>query len=468
MRHTKARLLGAALLLTASAACGESIEVVSQETEGVVVPDQGSTGGEAQTAIEVFDGSVAQVLAAKCASCHGDASPANYTKFLPAETGDYHERLIADSTMVTDPPGNSKLIVFGGAAVTSAVHVGTQFSSEEEADVLGWLALEVGVEAPAPVESPVNEPTPGTDPEEGDPPPPAPVTPGTAPDAIFATNVQPIVRAMCAGCHEGAAPIGPVLTGSDSPDDDYQAMTSNTRLMGGFNAGTALLMIKGPHSGSLWWDTAQADAITAWLDAEFSERNNGEAPTPVAPSGDLMAEFVGCMNLDDWNLPLDIGGDEYTMHDWADRNAAGNTECQSCHSDGEFFFAVNNDNLKMFNQQRTSFFATSFFTLDVDPATGQPAVMVAREKIAAKCRGENLHPECQGNNANYLAVVEQFRELTMARMMVGDCGPAAYIDDTNVFEAEELILDEYYVVDQNNGNGDYVRLIDNGDLELTG
>ncbi len=484
MRQSKSYLPRVALLLGAwsVAACGQGVEVVSQETEAVEIPSAGgddaplASPGQSTTqdALTFFEGSVASVIEAKCASCHSEASPVDYTKFLPGDVADYHARLTSDGTMVTDPPENSFLIAFGGAEVSSAVHIGTQFSVEEEEDVMHWLALEVGAE-PVSTESPVTEPVPEPEPVE-DPgtDPGDPVTSPVAPDAtpleLFTNTVQPALRSMCAGCHEGAAPLGPVLMGDSTPDDDYSAAVANNRLVGGFNSGTALLLIKGPHSGSLWWDGAQTEAITTWLNAEFSDRNGGDAPAPTSgpSSADLMEEFVGCMNLSDWNEPLQIGNNEYSMGMWATRDARGDYDCASCHSDGEFFFAVNVDNDKMFDQQRTSYFSKSFFTLDIDPTSGQPAVMVARDKIMAKCQGDNLHPECLGNNLNYLAVVEQFRDLTLARMEVGDCGPAAYIDDANIIEAQDLDLGDNYVVDPNNGDGEYVRLIDNGDQTLTG
>lgn len=482
MRQLESTILKVTWVLAASSlvACGQTIDVVSQETEAVEIPAAGaggeptaSQGNTTADALTFFQGSVASVIEAKCATCHADSSPVDYTKFLPGEVADYHARLTADGNMVTSPVESSYLIVFGGADVSSQVHVGTQFSAAEEEAVKHWLALETGEDptaTPSPVTEPTPEPepTPVTNPDPGDPVS-NPVDPDADPLQLFTDSVQPALRSMCAGCHEGLAPIGPVLMGDTPPDDDYIAVTSDSRLVGGFNSNTALLLLKGPHSGSLWWDGNQHAAIVAWLNAEFEDRNGGEAPEPsTAPIGDQMEAFVGCMNLSDWNEPLLIGDDEYTMGMWGTRDAEGNYDCASCHSDGEFFFAVNADNEKMFNQQRTSFFARSFFTLDVDPVSGRPTVAVARDKIMDKCQGNDLHPECRGNNLNYLAVVEQFRELTLARQEVGDCGPAAYIDDANVFEAQDLELGDNYIVDQNNGDGEYVRLIDNGDQQLTG
>ncbi|MEO1171462.1 MAG: hypothetical protein AAFX94_05335, partial [Myxococcota bacterium] len=186
-------------------------------------------------------------------------------------------------------------------------------------------------------------------------------------------------------------------------------------------------------------------------------RVSGRAPCNRF-SGDLMAAFVGCMTLEDWNM-------EYNglqMNDWATRDAENNAECQSCHSDGEFFFAVNDDNETMYNQQRTSYFATSFFTIGTE--NGAAKVVPAFDKIDRKCAGFDLHPECEGNNALYKGVVQQFYENTMAQMDAGTCGDAAYVDSYVVFEAQDLNLgDAGYIVDPNQGNGEWVRLPDEVD-----
>lgn len=462
MKFDAHSVLGAVVLTALG--CGQVPDLVDQEIQDAETPslnppggtsDEGSANEPELTAQSFFETSVGAEIQVACGACHSATSAFEYPKFLPAELADYYASLKADSTMVTPVPSDSWLLVYGAADVPSTFHAGIQFNENQEALVVSWLEYEAGIRSP--VDDAGNESGGGTGQIDEPEDPVDPVNPNVDPEQLFIDTVRPGLQSQCAGCHEGANPVGPVLMGLAGADDDYGAVTANTGLVGNFVPDSAMLLVKGPHSGAVWWDSAQVQAISTWLNAEYAERNGGSSPAGpgLGSSGpvDLMAQFVGCMDLEDWDAELN----GLSMGDWALRDAEGDVECQSCHSDGEYFFAANGNNERMYEQQRTSYFATSFFTLGIDDSTGLAAVKPNYKKLTDKCNGTSLHPGCEGNNGPYFDVIEQFYTATMANLAAGECGPAAYLDDANVIEAQDLILDGY-VVDQNNGNGEWIRL----------
>jgi hypothetical protein len=223
---------------------------------------------------------------------------------------------------------------------------------------------------------------------------------------MFNSTVQPLLRAQCVGCHEGAG-VGPSFLGAGGAGDDYSALLANGRVVGGFDAG-ALLLTKGPHSGSAWWSTAQQSTITSWLAAEAA----GKGPGGIT---DVMAVWASCMTLENW--------DDSGMGSWADKQTDQGSTCGGCHADGEYGFHANPANDVMFAQQRTQVGITSFF--QVSAASATPSVVPAFDKLRNKVAGGNLHPASAVDD-QYVEYLDRFYKLTHATMQAGLCGEPGY------------------------------------------
>jgi|ERR1041385_4653344 cytochrome c553 len=224
---------------------------------------------------------------------------------------------------------------------------------------------------------------------------------------MFASTVQPMLRA-CAGCHEGAG-SGPPFLGQPGAEDDYTAILANARVTGSFDPTTALLINKGSHQGITWWSSSQQSTIEAWMHAEAT---NG---TPGAGATDIMAAWVGCMTLENW--------DDSMMGEWANKRTDDNATCGGCHADGEYGMHVNPTSDIMFAQQRTAAGISSFFQAGTE--NGQPAVMPAIDKLRGKCSGANLHPSCAVDD-QYVEYLKRFTALTRTMMEAGLCKPPGY------------------------------------------
>src|SRR5687767_11457697 len=107
--------------------------------------------------------------------------------------------------------------------------------------------------------------------------------------STFNSEVAPALRSQCAACHE-AGGSGPPFMGTNGPTDDYTALLANSRIVGGFQPGAALLLTKGPHAGARWWDAEQIKSITDWLIEESEDFGPGGAV-------DILAAWAGCMTI---------------------------------------------------------------------------------------------------------------------------------------------------------------------------
>ncbi len=230
---------------------------------------------------------------------------------------------------------------------------------------------------------------------------------GGAGESMFSSTVSPMLRTACAGCHEGAG-AGPAFMGEAGGDDDYLQLLSNSRVVGNFNSASALLLTKGSHSGATWWDPGQQAKIAAWLDAELADFGDNGIP-------DVLAEWVGCMTIQNWN---DSG-----IGEWANKETDQDATCGGCHSDGEYGFHANATSDTMFIQQRTSLGIGSFFQVSAAGVT--PEVVPAAAKLRSKCSGANLHPSCAVDD-EYVEYLDRFYKLTRATLAAGLCNPPGY------------------------------------------
>lgn len=223
-------------------------------------------------------------------------------------------------------------------------------------------------------------------------------------ERMFNSTVQPMLRGQCVGCHEGAG-VGPSFLGAPGATDDYTALLANGRVVGGLDAGTALLLTKGAHSGATWWTAQQQSTITSWFAAEAAATGPGGIT-------DVMAVWASCMTLENW--------DESGMGNWADKQTDQGATCGGCHADGEYGFHANPTSDIMFAQQRTQIGIGSFFQVS---AAG--AVVPAFDKLRNKVSGGNLHPSSAVDD-QYVEYLDRFHKLTRAMMDAGLCGEPGY------------------------------------------
>lgn len=230
-------------------------------------------------------------------------------------------------------------------------------------------------------------------------------------EAAYAANVSAMMRTQCAGCHEGAG-SGPAFLGAGGASDDYTAIVSNARIVGGFEPANALVLTKGTHAGAQWWTADQETAITDWLLAERDDFAAGEVT-------DLMAAWAGCMTIENWN--------DSKMALWAAKQTDQGNACGGCHAAGEYGFFANPTSQTMFDQQRTATGIVSFFQVSAAGAT--PEVVPSFDKLRSKCSGANLHPACAVDD-QYVEYLRRFHELTRATMAAGLCAEPGYFDPT--------------------------------------
>ncbi len=230
----------------------------------------------------------------------------------------------------------------------------------------------------------------------------------------FSTSVSPLLRDKCSACHEGGG-AGPAFMGAAGAEDDYTAVRSNSRVVGSFQPTMALLLTKGSHSGVTWWTPDQTQAITEWLTMEAEDFAAGTGAV------DLMAEWAGCMTIENWN--------DSKMAQWAQKQTDQGAACGGCHADGEYGFHANPTPTLMFDQQRTAAGIGSFF--QVSAAGAQPEVAPSIDKLRSKCSGANLHPAAAVDD-QYVEYLQRFYELTKAMKDAGLCKPPGYYDPTTM------------------------------------
>lgn len=234
---------------------------------------------------------------------------------------------------------------------------------------------------------------------------------GGAGAAAYAGKVSNMIHGQCASCHE-AAGSGPAFLGAAGATDDYTAIVSNARVVGGFDPAKALVLTKGTHAGAQWWTADQTSAITNWLTVERENFDAGAAT-------DLMAAWAGCFTMANWT--------DSKMAQWTAKQTDQGSTCGGCHAEGEYGFFANPTAQIMFDQNRTAEGIASFF--QVSAAGAQPEVVASVDKLRSKCSGANLHPACAVDD-QYVEYLQRFHALTRATMAAGTCPNTGYFDPT--------------------------------------
>ncbi|HEU5059928.1 MAG TPA: hypothetical protein VFU21_25530 [Kofleriaceae bacterium] len=142
--------------------------------------------------------------------------------------------------------------------------------------------------------------------------------------------------------------------------------------------------------------------------------------TDAAPPVDLLAEWAGCMTLEQW--------EGSRMGAWANKPSSLGTICSDCHADGLAFFYANPASAQMFETNRYRRFVTGFFTVTTDEETGLPDIAPAWSKLVAKGEGQNNHPlYAVGPGERYFEYLEVFARATRDARTAGLCGPPSEI-----------------------------------------
>jgi len=237
---------------------------------------------------------------------------------------------------------------------------------------------------------------------------------GSAAKQLFDTNVKPLLtNCNDAACHAGPGTYPPKFLGTGDDTTWYDSVVATPEVTGNFDPSLASLIshLATTHQGLPAWTTAQTTDITNWMLAERDERGLDDPNN--TPPGDPLAEWSGCMTLDNWNAA--------GMGDWAQKTAEGGTVCSSCHGAGLKQFDTNTDSDTMFARNRYEVFITGFFTV----TNGK--VVPAYDKITTKSNGDNNHPTFQsGTGDPYYQKLQNFYDLTMAAKNAGTCGPAQF------------------------------------------
>jgi hypothetical protein len=234
--------------------------------------------------------------------------------------------------------------------------------------------------------------------------------------AMFDQNVQPILSAQCASCHVGTAGTQPYKFLGTGPTTYYATLTGDPAIIGNYDPAQATILTKGLHEGPALAQ-ADKDTISAWLVQEATDRgvDNTTTPpptgTPPQTSLQALAQFSGCMTIDDWNTSQ--------VYEWANKGTDQGA-CKSCHSDGAGGYYANNDPNMMFMMNRYEVFIRTFFTTKVDALTGLPTVIVNETKIRLKSNTTG-HPQFNPDSGSQMQYLHDFYDLVMARMAAGTC-----------------------------------------------
>jgi hypothetical protein len=259
--------------------------------------------------------------------------------------------------------------------------------------------------------------------------------PGATAKQVFDTTVSPLLAAKCQSCHVGPETSATnMFLGPDGQASFYTTLVADRAVNGGFNPTAATILLKGAHEGPAWTST-ESGKISAWLQAELTER--GGAPDPgtganplASPRGAEMA-FVGCMTAA-------ASVSEFTTLQ-AFQVANLNTQqgrCYSCHSPGGAggqWLGISNQYKDMYAKWQQEVFFTGVFQAQLQPDNTYK-IGAAETKICNKGKEKanslGTHPafDCNQNNATALNNLKTYVTNVWGRVVAKDptCGPAAF------------------------------------------
>ena len=247
----------------------------------------------------------------------------------------------------------------------------------------------------------------------------------------FETNVYPIISATgrCIGCHSSAGPVGNV-TGFVAPaaSDGYVTAVGYQALVGDWTPAGAPILTKiaAGHNGQSYSDDDKTK-ITSWLNAELTARASGGGTTTTPPGQEspadatlrLTKQWSGCMTQTNFNTA--------NMVAWATMRA-DNSQCQTCHVDGEYGQIATNVPTTFFGVISTNkYYMAQYFTVDLSQGVASAKVIVNTKSFTGV--GTDLpphveHPRFNPTNSAGMTALNKFYTLTMSNLTAGTCGPS--------------------------------------------
>lgn len=246
----------------------------------------------------------------------------------------------------------------------------------------------------------------------------APTTQASAGRTMFDRDVKPMLESNCASCHAGAVGSQPYkFLGVAGDTDDYDKVTGDPGINGGWQPSLASLLTQGAHEGPAFSDAEKAK-ITAWMTQEATDRNvDLSNPPPPPTNGPLsarqaLAQWSACMQLQDWT--------DSQVFQWANKGTNNNGPCTTCHTNGAGAYYATGDANEMFTMNRQEIFIKTFFAVApknlADPSQGYE-VVVNEAKLCAKGAGDGQsHPNYNCNGGNQMTYLRDFYTRTKARL----------------------------------------------------
>lgn len=247
----------------------------------------------------------------------------------------------------------------------------------------------------------------------------------------FETGVYPIISAQgrCIGCHSSDGPVGNI-TGFVAPvaTNGYVTAVGYQALIGDWTPAGAPILTKiaAGHNGMSYTADEQTK-IAAWLNGELTARAGGSGsgsgtPTeesPAAATVRLTKEWSGCMTLDNFT--------KANMIAWGTMRA-GNSQCQTCHVDGEYGQIASNVAGPFFTTISTDkYYMAQYFSVDLSKGVANAQVIINTRSFTGVGQGlppHLEHPRFTLTNSTGLTALTAFYNSTMAAKMAGTCGPS--------------------------------------------
>lgn len=226
---------------------------------------------------------------------------------------------------------------------------------------------------------------------------------------LFDTKVNPKVEASCSTCHAGQGAPTKFLGGAGKADN-YDTMTVNATLTGGWDPDEALLLTHRHTGGEPELDATTKAGIREWLLKEADDRA-GQGPT-LTPR-DVMAKWAACMQQADWVAS--------GMATWGEKSS-GSGACMSCHHHGAGGFWASGDGTQMFEMNRLE--SMIYFFFNVQQNGTEYEVVVNQDRPCGRSQGGVTHPGyvCPDE---YMDKLTDFYEKTKAGL-AGCTAPAEF------------------------------------------
>jgi hypothetical protein len=274
-------------------------------------------------------------------------------------------------------------------------------------------------------------------------------TPNSMAKQMFEQNVYPIISSKTAasgcalaGCHMvGNSPGSTQFVAGDLADA-YATITSYQAVVGNFTPASAgiLTQVAGGHNGRSYTD-AEKTSITNWLAQEVTERGQGTGSAgggtttegPGQATARLMNEWSACMNITDFNTANMATA-------WGQMQTNNGSRCESCHATGGYGMIVTQVAESatggppgLFTTLATNkYYTIQYFSVDLTKPgvgpndTGKMGQIVVNttsfQGVANAQPPHTEHPTFDATNNQGMTALQQFYQLTMAKVTAGGCG----------------------------------------------